>query len=426
MVFGLYAVLTIYRYNEGTDSRAAKLKKGICSIMTIMDSNSPIGLSVVQWQDLIASCARKAADTPYDKNYGTEVRSMVRPFMSEFTPEEAWLFELNVDLFLLRKQSTGRHLGYFAQMAASETLHAIESHIHNGLPPEIPVKQQGRLLETAAYIRDKATANAWSPPAYLDIYVELWLILVSSAADSPRLLKEELAHLSQGPGMENKLFPLVALAWMCFWLGEDQEAWRLLDAAERHGLKPGQVFRFLRQLEENNEWTRLEAWLSRCANEQVGLSPGSLGEYGRYWDAVITRLPEAEERMWSAITSLPPYCSSLYEEKLMSYGRWRQWIDYQLSLGSDPLDFRAKDLQPIEKEAPETLLPFYHQGVEKYVLLKNRDGYKRAVKLLKRLAKLYKKLKRVQRWEAYIETFASRYSRLRALQEELRRGGLIP
>ncbi|RJE86392.1 hypothetical protein D3P07_19995 [Paenibacillus sp. 1011MAR3C5] len=394
--------------------------------MTKKNSNSPIGLSVVQWQDLIASCARKTANTPYEINYGTEVRSMVRPFMSEFTTEEAWLFELNVGLFLLRKQSTGRHLGYFAQMAASDTLHAIESQLHNDLPPEIAVKQQGRLLETAAYIRDTATANAWSPPAYLDIYVELWLILVSSAADSSRLVKEELAHLAEGSGKENKLFPLVALAWMRFWLGEDQEAWRLLDAAERHGLEPGQVFRFLRQLEENDEWTRLEAWLSHCANEQVGRSPGSLGEYGHYWDAVARRLPEAEERMWSVIASLPPYCSSLYEEKLMRYGRFRQWIDYQLSHGSDPFGFRAKDLQPIEKEAPDALLPFYHQGVEKYVLLKNRDGYKRAVKLLKRLAKLYKKLKREQRWESYIETFASRYSRLRALQEELRRGGLIP
>ena len=394
--------------------------------MTIIDSKSPIGLSVAEWQDLIASCARKAVNTPYDINYGAEVRSMMRPNMSELTPEEAWLFELNVGLFLLSKQSTDRHSGYFARMAASETLNEIEGQLHNDLPPEIAEKQQGRLLETTAYIRDTATAQAWSPTAYLDIYVELWLILISSAADSRRLLQEELAHLTKEPGQGNKLFPLAALAWMRFWLGEDQEAWRLLNAAKRHGLESRQAFHFLRLLEDNGEWTRLEAWLSHCANEQVGSSPGSIAEYGRYWDAVVRQLPQAEEQMWSAMASLPPYCSSLYEESLMRYGRWRQWIDYQLSLGSDPLDFRAKDLQPIEKGAPEALLPFYHQGVEKYVLWKNRNGYKRAVKLLKRLAKLYKKLKREQRWEAFIATFASRHSRLRALQEELRKGKLIP
>ncbi|MEK3884304.1 hypothetical protein [Paenibacillus sp. PL2-23] len=396
--------------------------------MAQINGTSPIGLSVVQWQDLIAGCARHAASTPYESHYSDEVRSLVRPSMSELTPEEAWLFELNVGLFLLRKQTTERHLGYFAQMAAAETLETIQGQLQNGLPPELAVQQQDRLLETASYLREFALANPGVPPAYLDIYVELWLILLSSAADRPRLLKllkEELAHLAEGAAKANTLFPLVALAWMRFWLGEDQEAWRLLHAAERHGLKPGHVCRLLQLLEENGDWTRLAAWLSHCGSLLAGRSSGSLTEYGRFWEAVVQQLPEAEEQMWSAIASLPPYCSSLYEESLMRYGRYREWIDYQLSQGSDPLDFRAKDLQPIEKEAPAALLPFYHQGVEKYVLLRNRDGYKRAVKLLKRLAKLYKKLKLEQRWEAYIETFASRNSRLRALQEELRRGGLL-
>lgn len=395
--------------------------------MTKTESNRLSELSVAQWQDLIAGCAEETASSPFHINYGNEVRSNMRPFLSELTPEEAWLLELNIGLFLLRQQSTGHHSGFFAlTAAAAETMNTIEDHLNSGLPPEIAVKHQGRLMETAAYIRETATAHASSPPAYLDIYVELWLILTSSAADSPRLLKEELAHVTEKPGKGNELFPLVARAWIHFWLGEDQAAWRLLEAAERHRLKPGHVFRFLRLLEKNGDWPRLEAWLSHCATERVGRSPGSLETYGRYWGAVVGHLPETEENMWSAITSLLPYSGSLYEENLMRFGRWRQWVDYQLSLGSDPLDFRAKDLQPIEKEAPEALLPFYHQGAEKYVLLKNRDGYKRAVKLLKRLAKLYKKIKREQRWEAYIETFASRHSRLRALQEELRKGGLIP
>ncbi|QNK57962.1 hypothetical protein [Paenibacillus sp. PAMC21692] len=423
--------------------------------MTKMETNRMTELSVAQWQELIASCAREAASSQYERNYGIEVRSKMRPFMSEMTPEEAWLFELNALLFLLGKQANGRQLSYSAQMAVSETVHALESHLHSGLLPEVAVKQTGRLLETTAYMRETALGRAWTPPFYLDIYAELWISLISSKAEGHRLLQEELAHLTEavetanaaqngelrnharsaadvgatfgsGSSKGNGLFPLVARAWMHFWLEEDQQAWRLLGAAERHGLELEQVFRFLRLLEKSGNWIRLEAWLSHCANEQVGRSPRSLGEYGRYWDAVVEVLPEAEERMWSALASLPPYCSSLYVEKLMRYGRSRQWIDYQLSHGSDPFGFRAKDLQPIEKEAPEALLPFYHQGVERYVLQKNRDGYKRAVKLLKRLAKLYKKLKREQRWETYIETFAGRHSRLRALQEELRKGGLIP
>jgi uncharacterized Zn finger protein len=83
-------------------------------------------------------------------------------------------------------------------------------------------------------------------------------------------------------------------------------------------------------------------------------------------------------------------------------------------------------LQPIEKDAPELLLPFYHQAVERYIAHKNRDGYKAAVKLLKRLSKIYKKMKREEPWEQFITALAVRNSRLRALQEELRKGKLIP
>ena len=100
-------------------------------------------------------------------------------------------------------------------------------------------------------------------------------------------------------------------------------------------------------------------------------------------------------------------------------------MDYQLSIGKEPLDFRVSVMQPIEKHEPELLLPFYHQAVERYILLKNRVSYKAAVKLLKRLSKLYKKIKQEERWEQFITAFASRHSRLRALQEELRKGKLI-
>lgn len=36
----------------------------------------------------------------------------------------------------------------------------------------------------------------------------------------------------------------------------------------------------------------------------------------------------------------------------------------------NPADFRVTDLQPLEKNAPELLLPFYHQAVERFVLEK--------------------------------------------------------
>ncbi|MBJ8193002.1 hypothetical protein JDS79_40395, partial [Bacillus cereus] len=93
------------------------------------------------------------------------------------------------------------------------------------------------------------------------------------------------------------------------------------------------------------------------------------------------------------LVGMLPFAGGMYEEALLAHEKWRSWIDYQLSIRSEPLSFRLSVLQPIEKNAPELLLRFYHQAVERYVLEKNRASYKAAVKLLKRLFKLYKKMK---------------------------------
>ncbi|MNP22840.1 hypothetical protein D3C76_1155260 [compost metagenome] len=151
----------------------------------------------------------------------------------------------------------------------------------------------------------------------------------------------------------------------------------------------------------------------------------NLNKYWLYWEAVLQKSPEAEHHMWSTLVSMLPHSKKIYEEKLLQHGQWQRWMDYQLSTEREPLDYRVSVFQPIEKNAPELLLPFYHQAVDRYVVQKNRDSYKSAVKLLKRLAKLYKKTKQEERWELFITAFAMRYSRLRALQEELRRGKLI-
>lgn len=129
--------------------------------------------------------------------------------------------------------------------------------------------------------------------------------------------------------------------------------------------------------------------------------------------------------MWRTLQEMLPFSRTVYEDALAAHGRWDRWIDLQMCMGRDPLSLRVTALKPVEKEAPELLLPFYHQAVERYVLQKNRDGYKAAAKLLKRLAKLYARLKKGERWALFIAAFASRNSRLRALQEELRKGDLL-
>jgi len=442
--------------------------------MTRIEAHQGSKQSVAQWLRWIRDCAASANSTQHQPSYNYEVRSLVQDAKPELSAEQEWLLELHVGLFLLRKHWTYGYTGYYVNIARTETMNDILRQLALGLPTETIDSPWELLQDTVAYIRQTALHEKALASVYLDVYVELWIRFLAPGAHSPRRFEEELTRLeeeaSRGDGGDiaepdaaneqmvaelegvesivavegvgaargaatpagsrshkrSLLFLAGARAWMYYWLGEDRQAWQQLEHAAQEQLKPAQVLRFLNVLEEAEDWSRLEAWMSECATDRLGGQYGNLRAYGGYWDIVVEQRPEAEGRMWEAITSLLPLSRNLYVERLLRYGRWRLWIDYQISMGEDPLDFRARDLQPIEKGDPEAPLPWYHQSVERHILLRNRDGYKRAVKLLKRLAKLYKKLKREPRWEAYVDGIAKQYSRLRAFQEELRKGKLIP
>ncbi|UUZ91545.1 hypothetical protein LJK87_39010 [Paenibacillus sp. P25] len=126
------------------------------------------------------------------------------------------------------------------------------------------------------------------------------------------------------------------------------------------------------------------------------------------------------------MVALLPRTYQFYTAYLLKAKRYRAWVDLQLANRVSPLNLYSVDLQMLEKQDPALLLPLFHQAVERCVAEKNRTAYKTAAKLLKKLQSLYKKLNRTNEWEDYIYRFAMKYSRLRALHEELRKGKWIP
>ena len=56
---------------------------------------------------------------------------------------------------------------------------------------------------------------------------------------------------------------------------------------------------------------------------------------------------------------------------------------------------------------------------------KNRKSYKEAVRYLKKLRTIYKKLNKKTTWEYYLENLLEDTKRLRAFQEECQRGKLV-
>ena len=118
--------------------------------------------------------------------------------------------------------------------------------------------------------------------------------------------------------------------------------------------------------------------------------------------------------------SLIPYSHYLYEKK-----EYKKWVELQVAERVNVLFEWPQQTKEIQKENPEVLLPLYHQQVIQLIGSKNRPAYRDAVRYLKKLRTIYKKLKRVPVWESYIAYLSDTYKRLRAFQEELRKGKLI-
>lgn len=397
--------------------------------------------------------------------------------MPPFKPGIEALYRLNAHLFVLRTLSapTGAGLsssGYFAHLAVSDTASGMTGLLAAPLQDRDDPQVRERLGETLHAVRRQMLTegresdlfstgyygllNGWAAPeagsGHAEAAVEmpdLFALDHAVPAEDPavpadsvdpeqlRKLAEErrdvyeseLQYLMDeerelGRALNRQAW-LGANAWSRFCLGQDDQARALLgEAADKPYFSPKKLPDFLSPLARAGEWDRLADWLE-IFGPLLERARANLTDYGQLWDRAIAHRPDAEDRMWTALQDMLPHASSLYEAKLLERSNWDGWMDYQLSTGAEPSSFKVADFAPIEKNAPHLLLPFYHQAAERLVEQRSRDGYKGAVRLLKRLEKLYRKMKREDRWEAFMESFNARYGRLRALQEELKKGKLM-
>lgn len=395
-------------------------------------------MSIPEWHELFELCNRSLENNTRNSQYVKEALTAInkiKPALPSILDE---LFSLHAHLFVLQQVTQkaeisgfnyGSYMLFHTHVAASDLQGSIERIFANKSQITRDSEYWPHVLETLTFLRKQMLMETQDRSYFLNQYDQLWKDWLIPYLTDGQMFEEELQHLYAAEaelGKELYRSPwLLAQSWMHFYLSQDQEALTLLKTLSNQIKIPLEhLFGFLYKLADTQDWTRLRHWLVEIIPLMEYRRDG-LNEYSDIWDMVIEQIPEAEQQMWEALIQMLPNSYDVYEDQLLARGKWQQWIDYQLSSGSEPLDFRATVFTPIEKNAPELLLPFYHQAVERYILQKNRQSYKTAVKLLKRLAKLYKKMKKEPTWELFFDAFSLRHSRLRALQEELRKGKLL-
>ncbi|CRF28699.1 Uncharacterised protein [Mycobacterium tuberculosis] len=205
--------------------------------------------------------------------------------------------------------------------------------------------------------------------------------------------------------------------------GKDETARQQMEQLSKREARD--FFLYLHHCYEKQDWNRMLAWLRWLLPVILRAQQEELRQFCQYWMEAAGR--QTDDSEWvSVMIALLPRTYNFYTSYLLKAQRYKAWIDLQLSNRVSPMNLYSVDLQTVEKQKPALVLPLYHQAVERCIAEKNRTAYKTATKLLKKLNALYKKLDRLNDWENYIYRLALKYSRLRALQEELRKGKWIP
>ncbi len=396
--------------------------------------------SVSEWHDLFDLCATATDNKTINIRYVESVLKAIQDIKPKLEPGLGLIYDLNAALYSLKlliqpaqSSTTAYHanfMGYYNSTAIREMHESIEQILIQPLPLGPEQQEWTWVMQTLDFIRNEML-NEQQSHIFGNVYYQLWLTWIVPNIKDKSIFSRELELLEQagkstGSSAKQKTL-MLSQCWMYYHLSDDRTALKLLGQAEEN-TKDYYIFilNILGLMLTEQDWSRLSEWLVAVGPLLACRYKDIMNSYAICWSKTVEQLPTCEDRMWSTLREMLPYSEYIYEQLMIEREQWRQWMDYQLSNRRDPLNFRATDLKPLEKNAPEVLLPFYHQAVERYVLEKNRDSYKRAVKLLKRLSKLYAKMKSTTRWEQFLDSFTSKHSRLRALQEELRKGKLIP
>lgn len=214
--------------------------------------------------------------------------------------------------------------------------------------------------------------------------------------------------------------------------GRDDDAWKNVRPYAKHGTV-APVIKIAETLLARGETERARFWLERLAESIEAMDEGDWRNYLIVWRRLcdISSGDDAAEaagmdRFLQVLRSFLPRSLPHYADALSAAGRYREWADLLMAAG---FVFNLQDpsrLSAIEKKDPEALLPLFHQTIEYWIGQRNRAAYREAVRALKRLERCYRKLGRDEEWRRFCGWLADRYGRLRAFQEELKRGKIVP
>lgn len=182
---------------------------------------------------------------------------------------------------------------------------------------------------------------------------------------------------------------------------------------------------YLKYLAGLKEWEKLLVWLRWLAPDIKEANPAVFEDICECC-VLAAKNSSAGKEFIQLVRSWLPRSFDSYARYLLEAGLFGEWSELNMSYQIctwESVDKKA--LRYLESRDSAALLPLYHQWAARLIEDKNRRSYQEAVQLLKKLRALYNRQKMAGEWNTFISRLASHYQRLRAFQEELRKGKLI-
>lgn len=317
---------------------------------------------------------------------------------------------------------------YYHEMSFTRMAEPWVEHLYALISELEPLVMDERQSEWADLVTAVVKKRASSEESQLFEWEFIYLALCEKLSARRHWFERELASMLEaeagGNGQsDGNAFVQIAIAMMYFFDKQDE---RSMEHFAKAGFDKTQrvIYPCAAQRMEEGKWELVGKWMSflyeRIYPNRNARTVGVFVTLCRRADQDRPDMP-----VWSNyMTELLPYSYLELSEHWLSRQRYEEWADLQLLVGARLEEVGAAALREVSKSAPNALLPLYHQAIDASIQTRNRQGYKMAVKQLKKLEKLYKAEMQEARWELYIAGLVAKHQRLRAFQEELWKGNI--
>ncbi|SDN35407.1 SWIM zinc finger [Paenibacillus sp. yr247] len=366
----------------------------------------------------------------------TRAWGQLNKLADDWEPTIRGIYDIQVVLYLMQlcdalaEAKSGMYdffynAAYFFSRIAKHSREHLTSALKELDVEKAQMKYLGHLKELAAYAAKHVTkASSNSHMKWSEVSKLLWSGLLYEKS----LVADELARLRQIAADKDRdndarEAAVIGLAHFDIMNEDDENAWERVTTGV-DVIQPEDWFGYLQTFVKEQQWDRLLKWLRWLRPAVRKDAAHYASDYLNFWKEASEHV-EVEKEHREAMVTLLPASYRHYSRFLLDKEEYQAWADLCLMLNLSPIHIESADLKMVEKADVRVLLPIYHYAAEECIQGKNRDAYKQAVKLLKKLAAAYKKLKQSPRFEIYVQQLSKQYSRYRAFQEELRKGKLI-